>query len=501
LRDINEAIVVGAGPNGLAAAIVLARAGRSVPVLEGRETVGGGVRSAELTLPGFVHDVCSAVHPLAIASPFLRELPLGDYGLEWIHPEAPLAHPFDDGSAAVLERSIWQTGETLGPDADAYRRLMGPLVMSWEKLAPELLGPLRPPRHPFALARFGILAIRSAEGLAMSHFRGERARALFAGMSAHSMMSLEQPITASFGLVLGILGHAVGWPVARGGSQRISDALAAYLRSLGGGIATGVSVESVEELPPHQATLLDVTPQQVLKMAGSKLSGAYRRGLDRYRYGPGVFKLDWALDGPIPWKARECLRAGTVHLGGTMDEIVASERAVWQGCHSKRPYVILAQPSLFDSTRAPAGKHTVWAYCHVPNGSTFDMTKRIEAQIERFAPGFRERVLAGNVMSPASLERYNPNYVGGAINGGVQNIWQLFTRQVPRLVPYSTPVSGLYICSSSTPPGGGVHGMCGYHAARAVLAAPRGIASDLRATQGSRHPGVETSVGRPGTTH
>jgi phytoene dehydrogenase-like protein len=464
-----DAIVVGSGPNGLAAAITLAQAGRSVLVVEAAEIVGGGTRSAGLTLPGFVHDVCSAIHPLAVASPFFRSLPLAEHGLAWIHPPAPLAHPFDDGTAAVLERSVGATGETLGRDAAAYRRLMAPLVADWDRLAVELLGPLRRPRHPIALARFGLRAIRSVRGLAESLFEGERARALFAGMAAHSMLPLEEPVTAAFGLVLGITGHTVGWPMARGGSQNIADALACYLRALGGEIVTGTRVESVDELPPARAVLFDVTPRQLLRIAGHHLPAGYRRRLAGYRYSPGVFKIDWALDGPIPWAAVECSRAGTVHLGGSLAEIAASERAVWRREHPERPFVLVAQQSLFDPSRAPAGKHTAWAYCHIPNGSTFDMTGRIEAQVERFAPGFHDRILARSVSSAVEMERYNPNYVGGDINGGVQDLWQHFARPTLRLVPYSTPTRGLYICSSSTPPGGGVHGMCGYLAARAAV--------------------------------
>jgi phytoene dehydrogenase-like protein len=465
-----DAVVVGAGPNGLASAITLARAGRSVLVLEGKETIGGGTRSAELTLPGFVHDVCSAIHPLGVASPFFRDLPLAGYGLEWVFPPAAVAHPFDDGSAAVLERSVDATGESLGRDAAAYRRLMGPLLDDWERLASDLLGPLPvPPRHPFAMARFGLRAVRSARGLAEGAFEGERARAMFAGLAAHSILPLERPVSAAFGLVLGTVAHAVGWPMARGGSQQIADALATHLRTLGGEIVTGTCVASLDQLPPAGAILLDVTPRQLLQIAGDRLPAGYRRALGRYRYGPGVFKLDWALDGPIPWKARACSRAGTVHLGGTLPEIAASERAVWRGELSERPYVIVVQQTLFDPTRAPEGKHTGWAYCHVPNGSTIDMTQRIEAQLERFAPGFQDLILARSVMSPTALERHDPNYIGGDINGGVQDLGQLFTRPVARLNPYTTPVRGLYLCSSSTPPGGGVHGMCGYFAAQAAL--------------------------------
>ena len=464
-----DAIVVGSGPNGLAAAIAIAQAGRSVLVVEAKETIGGGARSAELTLPGFVHDVCSAIHPLGAGSPFFSTLPLSEHGLEWIQPDACLAHPFDDGSAAVLERSIEATGDGLGRDAEAYRKLMGPLADNWDKLSRQLLGPLRPPRHPLVMARFGMRAVRSAQGLAEAVFKGEKARALFGGMAAHSFLRLDKAPSAAFGLVLGASGHAVGWPLPRGGSQRISDALASYLRSIGGEIVTSTYVESVDELPPARAILLDVTPRQVIRIAGARLPRGYRRKLEGYRYGPGVFKMDWALDGPVPWKASECARAGTVHLGGTIDEIERSEQLVWEGEHPEKPLVLLAQQSLFDPSRAPEGMHTAWAYCHVPNGSTFDMTDRIESQIERFAPGFRDRILARSVMSTERLEEYNPNYVGGDINGGIQDFRQLFTRPTLSLVPYSTPARGLYICSSSTPPGGGVHGMCGYHAARAAL--------------------------------
>jgi phytoene dehydrogenase-like protein len=464
------AFVVGAGPNGLAAAIVLARAGRRVVVLEGEETAGGGCRSAELTLPGFVHDVCSTVHALAIASPFLRDLRLQRHGLELAHPETPLAHPFDDGTAVVLERSVEETARGLGPDGDAWRRLFEPLVRDWEGLFDDLLAPLRPPRHPLLMARFGLSGVRSCRGLARSRFEGERARALLAGCCAHSMLSLRAPVSAAFGIVLALSAHAVGWPVARGGSQRLTDALLAELRSLGGTVETGRRVESLDELPAGaDPVLLDVTPRQLLRIAGERLPDGYRRRLSRYRYGPGIFKLDWALDGPIPWTAPEVARAGTVHLGGTLDEIIASEQAATRGEHHERPYVLLVQPSLFDPTRAPEGKHTAWAYCHVPSGATRDMTDAIESQVERFAPGFRDLIAARSAMDSVEVERRNPNYVGGDINGGVQDLRQLFTRPVARPVPYSTPVPGLFICSSSTPPGGAVHGMCGYWAARAAL--------------------------------
>jgi phytoene dehydrogenase-like protein len=463
-----DAVVVGSGPNGLAAAITMARAGRSVLVLEAADTVGGGVRTAELTLPGFLHDVCSTIQTLAEASPCFAELPLEEHGLELVYPTAPLAHPLDDGTAVMLERPVEGTAAGLGSDAEEYRKLMGTLVDGKDRLEPFLLGRSPIPRHPLVAARFGLLALRSAVGLA-KRFRGVRARALFAGLAAHSIQDLYRPPTASFGLALGLFAHLHGWPLARGGSQRVADALAAYLRSLGGEIETGRRVESVDDLPPARVVMLDVTPQQVLRLAGHRLPARYARALRRYRYGPGVFKVDWALNGPVPWTAEECFRGGTVHLGGTLEEIAESEETVWRGEVPERPYVLAAQQSLFDPTRAPEGKHTLWAYCHVPNGSAVDMTERIEAQVERFAPGFRDRVLERNVMGPADMERYNENYVGGDIVGGVQDLRQLYTRPAIRLNPYSTPVDGLYICSSSTPPGGGVHGLCGYYAARSAL--------------------------------
>jgi phytoene dehydrogenase-like protein len=465
-----DAVVVGSGPNGLAAAITLARAGCSVLVVEAAGTIGGGVRSAELTLPGFVHDVCSAIHALAKASHFFRELPLAEHGMELVDPPAPLAHPLDDGTAVMLERSVEETAAGLGADSDAYRKLMAPLVERSDELEPFLLGRSPIPRRPLPAARFGLVALRSAVGLA-DRFEGERARALFAGVAAHSIQDLHRSPTASFGLVLGLLGHTHGWPLVRGGSQQLADALASYLRSLGGVIETGRRVKSVEELPESQVTMLDITPRQLIRVAAHRLPGRYLRALRRYRYGPGIFKVDWALDGPVPWRGEGCERAATIHVGGTLEEIAASERAVWRGEVSERPFVLVVQQSPFDETRAPEGKHTLWAYCHVPNGSKVDMTERIEAQIERFAPGFRELVLERSVRGPAEVERDNENYVGGDINGGVQDLRQLYTRPAIRLNPYSTPVDGLYICSSSTPPGGGVHGLCGYYAAQSALAA------------------------------
>jgi phytoene dehydrogenase-like protein len=466
---MSEAIVVGSGPNGLAAAIVLARAGVSVRVLEAADTIGGGARSAELTLPGFVHDVCSAIHPLGAGSPFFRTLPLAEHGVEWIDPPAALAHPFDDGTAAVLARTADAALPTLGEDDGRWRRLFAPLVRDAEPLLDDVLGPLRLPSHPLALARFGARAMLPATALGRLWFSGPKARGLFAGLAAHSMLPLERPPSAAFGLALGLLGHGVGWPFPRGGSQRISDALASYLRTLGGEIETGRRVDSLAELGATRPILLDLTPPGLLALAGGTLPARYRRRLERYRFGPGVFKLDLALDGPIPWRAEECARAATVHLGAMLDEIAASEAAPWRGEFAERPYVLLAQQSLFDPTRAPSGKHTVWAYCHVPNGSTVDMTERIERQIERFAPGFRERILARSALGPADLQRHNANNVGGDINGGAATLSQLFTRPVARLSPYTTPLPGVFLCSASTPPGGGVHGMCGYHAAQAAL--------------------------------
>ncbi len=466
-----DAVVVGSGPNGLAAAVALARAGRSVLVIEGAAEIGGGCRTAELTLPGFLHDTCSAIHPMAAGSPFLRELPLGGHGLEWIFPPAACAHPLDGGGAAMLEHSIGETAERLGgADAAAYRRLMEPAVRDWPRIERDLLGPLPLwPSSPLALARFGLRALRSARGLAEGRFSGEPARALIAGLAAHSVLPLETAATSAIGLVLGLLGHRSGWPFPRGGARRIAEALASYLGELGGRIETGRRVESLDQLPGSTAVLLDVTPRQLLALAGSRLPAGYRRRLERFRYGPGVFKLDLALDGPVPWRAGECARAATVHVGGSLSEIADAESAVWKGEHPERPFVLLAQHSLFDSGRAPAGKHTVWAYCHVPNGSTVDMGPAIESQIERFAPGFRERVLGRSARTTAELEALNPNLVGGDLAGGVTDLGQLWTRPVARWVPYSTPIRGLYLCSSSTPPGGGVHGMCGYHAASAVL--------------------------------
>jgi phytoene dehydrogenase-like protein len=462
-----DAVVVGSGPNGLAAAIVLAQAGRRVVVFEAEETFGGGTRSAALTLPGFTHDVCSAIHPFAVASPFFRTLPLAKYGLEWIEPPIMVAHPFDGGTAAAIVRSLDDTASGLGVDGNAYARLMRPIVDDWDRLEPAIMGPLRWPAHPVALARFGLQAFRPARGLARSAFATERARGLFAGLAAHAMLPLEKLVTAGFGLVLGALTHIVGWVLPRGGSQTIANALAAHLRTLGGEIVTDHRVTSIDALPRARAVLFDLSPKPLLRIAGDRFPDWYRKKLEHYRYGMGAFKVDWALDGPVPWRAPECERAGTVHIGGPLDEIAASERDAWNGRHSERPFVLLAQPTLFDPTRAPAGQHTVWTYCHVPNGSKVDMLPRIEQQIERFAPGFRERVIARSVMPPVDIEYHNANLVGGDVAAGACDIRQLFTR--PTRQWYSTPARGVYICSASTPPGAGVHGMCGYFAAKLAL--------------------------------
>ena len=470
-RFMVDAIIVGSGPNGLAAAITLAREGRSVRVLEAQPTIGGGARSAELTLPEFVHDCCSAIYPLAICSPFFRSLSLARHGLDWIQPELALAHPLDDGSAAILSLSLEDTCVSLGEDGRAYRQLMDPLLRKWEMLVDEFLQPIvHFPRHPWLLARFGSLAVQSAATLAQRQFRGERARALFAGLAAHSFLPLEAPGSASFGLVLAIMGHAVGWPLPRGGSQKISDALAEQLRELGGLIETRHSVQDIQKLENARAVLLDLTSWRAARVAGRRLPTAYRERLERFPHGPSVFKMDYALNGPIPWKVGACRRAGTVHLGGTLVEIAASEREVARGKIPSRPFVLLAQQSVFDQTRAPAGKHTAWAYCHVPRGCRADVSAAVETQIERFAPGFSTLILARYVSSPSILESHNANLDGGDISGGANDLRHLFARPILSAVPYRTPARGLYLCSSSTPPGGGVHGMCGYYAARAALA-------------------------------
>jgi phytoene dehydrogenase-like protein len=476
---------VGAGPNGLAAAALLARAGLDVLLLERNPQIGGGLRSAELTLDGFGHDVCSAVHPLAVCSPFLRCLPLEDHGLEWVHPEVPLAHALAPGRSLLLHRSLDETARALGTDAAAYRVLFTPFLDRWEPLVEDLLAPLHPPRHPLLLARFGLAALRSARALLHARFRSPEARALVGGVAAHSVLPLGRPSSAAVGLVLTTAAHAVGWPLPRGGSGRFARALGSYLAALGVEVETGHEVTSLAELPPARAILLDLTPRQVVSLAagggqgeGVRLPPGYLGRLERYRYGPGAYKVDWALDGPIPWSDPETSRAGTVHLGGTLEEMVESEAAPWSGRVSEHPYVLLAQPTLWDPARAPAGKHIGWAYCHVPHGFRGDLADVIEARVERFAPGFRDLVLARSVKGPPELEAMNPNLVGGDIGGGVQDLGQLFTRPVTRLDPYTTPDPRVFLCSSSTPPGGGVHGMCGYHAARSALRRVFGLSPD-----------------------
>ncbi len=464
-----DAVVVGSGPNGLAAAVTLAQAGCRVLVLEAKSIIGGGTRTLEQTLPGFRHDICSAVHPLGIASPFFQRLNLGRYGLTWVQPALPLAHPLDDGHALALHRDLEETAHGLGADGRAWRSLFAPVIRDWDALARMTLAPWPIPRHPLTLARFGLAALWPAAWLARGWFRTPQARALFGGLAVHAIQPLEHPLTASFGLILGALAQVAGWPFARGGSQAIADALAAYLAEMGGEIVTGQSVAHLDELPRARAVLLDVTPRQFVALAGHRLPEGYRRRLLRYRYGPGVCKVDYALDGPVPWRNPLCAEAGTLHLGGTLDEIAAAERAVWRGQHPERPFVLAAQPGPFDPSRAPAGKQTFWAYCHVPHGSTLDVSAAIEAQIERFAPGFRERILARRVHTAQAMAAYNPNYIGGDINGGVQDWRQMWSRPTLQVAPYATPLPGVYLCSSATPPGGGVHGMCGYHAARAAL--------------------------------
>jgi len=460
-----NACVIGAGPNGLAGAIVLAQHGWKVNVFEAETQPGGAARTLELTLPGFLHDFGSAVHPLAAGSPFFSTLPLSDHGLEWIHSPCPLAHPFDDGTAITLERDLRDAEASLGQDGSSWRRLMQPFAERWRDLSSEVLRPIQLlSRHPLLLGRFGLVAFPPANIVSRILFRQERTKALFAGLAAHSFLSLDDPLSAAFGILLGAAAHAVGWPIPRGGAQSITQALCGHFATLGGEIKTSARVRSLASLGEYDVTLCDVTPLQLVQMAGDRLSAAYTRRLAKYRYGPGVFKVDYALRSAIPWKAAECFRAATVHLGGSSAEIAASEEAMRHGRHADRPFVLLAQPSLFDPTRAPAERHTAWAYCHVPNGSTFDMLEVLEAQIERFAPGFRACILARRVFSPAALEKVDSNLIGGDISGGSMDIRQFLFR--PTWRHYATSAEDIYLCSSSTPPGGGVHGMCGYHAAR-----------------------------------
>ena len=463
-----DAVIVGSGPNGLAAAICLQQQGLSVLIIEGKNEIGGGLRSAELTLPGFIHDICSAIHPLAVGSPFFQQLPLADHGLEYIYPEIAAAHPLDNNTAVVLKQSITETAKLLGEDEETYLKLMQPIVNSWPSIAPDVLGPLHFPKHPLAMAKFGLSALTSATHLA-KQFKTTEAKALLAGMAAHSMQPLSKLTTSAIALVLLANGHLQNWPIPKGGSNKIANALASYFVSIGGKIETGTYIKSLDQLPSAHAVLFDVSPKQLLQIAGHRFSAIYKWQLERYRYGMGVFKIDWALDALIPFKSEACTKAGTIHIGNSIQEITTAEQQTWDGRNTDNPFVLLAQQSVFDATRAPAGKHTGWAYCHVPNGSTVDMTQAIENQVERFAPGFKDIILAKHTMNPAQMEDYNPNYVGGDINGGVIDINQLFTRPALRWSPYKTSAKGLYLCSASTPPGGGVHGMCGYNAAKKVL--------------------------------
>ncbi|MFT5465472.1 MAG: phytoene dehydrogenase-like protein [Verrucomicrobiales bacterium] len=464
-----DAVVIGSGPNGLAAAIELARKGASVLVIEAKDTPGGGTRSLELTEPGFVHDVCSAIHPMGVASPFMSSLPLAEHGCEWIQPRFPAAQPIDGDRAVIQEREIAATAERLGlKDGKSYRRIFEPLVKSAPKLYQQLLGPISFPRYPFAMARFGLKALRSARGFAHSNFKTEEARALFSGHAAHSVQRLEDTATAAIGLMLTVTAHHVGWPVAKGGSGKIAEAMVSILQSHGGEVVCSRPVDSIEQLPKAKAYLFDTSPTAMGQICGDRLPAGYRKKLDKYRFGPGVFKVDWALNSPIPWRNAECAEAGTVHVGGTFDEVAEAEAAPWSGRNSEKPFLILAQPTNFDPSRAPDGKHVAWAYCHVPNGSEENMLEAVESQIERFAPGFRDCVLARHTFSTAQMQAYNSNYIGGDVVGGVADLRQLFTRPVARLNPYTTPASDIFICSASTPPGAGVHGQCGFHAAKAA---------------------------------
>lgn len=463
-----DAVVVGSGPNGLAAAITLQQAGLRVLIVEAKNTIGGGLRTAELTLPGFKHDICSAIHPMAAASPFFNSLPLEKHGLEYIYPSISAAHPFDNGTSTVLTRSLQETASLLGNDEGNYLSLIGDVKSQWESLLPQILGPLSFPKDPIGLAKFGLNALQPATWLAKK-FNNDATKGLWAGMAAHSILPLSQFTTSAIGLVLMTASHSKGWPIPKGGSQQLANALGSYFQSIGGKIQTNFYVSALSQLPSSKAILFDITPRQLLQIAGHRFSSIYQWQLQKYRYGMGVFKVDWALAEAVPFTSSDCRLAGTLHLGNTFEEIVHSEQATWQGQHPSRPFVLLGQQSIFDSTRAPAGKQVLWGYCHVPHGSTKDMAPFIENQIERFAPGFKDRILARHTFNTSQIEEYNPNYIGGDINGGVIDWRQLFTRPALRWSPYRTSTKGMYLCSSSTPPGGGVHGMCGYHAAKQAL--------------------------------
>ncbi len=467
--------MIGSGPNGLAAAVALAQQGLAVKIFEAKDTVGGGTRTLELTEPGFKHDICSAVHPTAAGSPFFNTLPLHKFGLEWIHPDYPVAHPLEHGEAVIIEKSFENTLNRLGKDSKNYRKLFKEFVDSWKYLSRDAFGNLRVPNHPLSMMRLGWYGMFSSNLLSSSFFDLESTRAYFSGLSAHSIIPLENAFTASFGLILGTSVHSVGWPIAKGGSHSITQALADFFESLGGKIQLGTHIESLDEIPTGKPILFDLTPQQVVSIAEQQIPEKLRSRLLNYNYGPGTFKIDFALSEPVPWLNEECRKAGTLHLGGSMEEIARSEREVWQGIHSEKPYVLISQPSIFDDSRAPQGKHTLWSYCHVPNGSTETMEQQIINQIERYAPGFRDTIISASTMHAMDFEKYNPNYIGGDINGGAQNLKQLFGRPLLKWNPYKLPVKNLYICSSSTPPGGGVHGMCGFNAAKSVLKNEFGI--------------------------
>lgn len=470
-----DAVIVGSGPNGLSAGILLAQQGLKVKIIEAEESIGGGTRTKELTEPGFLHDVCSAVHPTGIGSPFFRTLPLTDYGLEWIHPKFPVAHPLENGDAIIASQSLEKTLERMGKDGKNYKSLIKSFVEGWDYLSDDLFAPVRVPNNPLSMARFGWFGMLSAKLLSNSMFDTPQVKAYFAGLAAHSIIPLENSFTASFGLVLATAIHSVGWPIAKGGSASITNALAGYFKSLGGEIETGTRISNTSELPSSKTILFDLTPHQIVKIADQELPLGFKNKYLGYKYGPGAFKMDFALSEPVPWVNSDCAGAGTLHLGGSFEEIAFSERETWKGNHPEKPYVLVSQPSLFDDSRAPTGKHTLWAYCHVPNGSDKDCSKEIINQIERYAPGFRDIIISSHSITAPEFETYNANYIGGDINGGAQTFKQLIGRPVFQWDPYKLPVKGMYICSSSTPPGGGVHGMCGYHAAKSVLKNEFGI--------------------------
>lgn len=470
-----DAVIVGSGPNGFSSGILLAKQGLKVKIIEAEETIGGGTRTKELTEPGFLHDVCSAVHPTGIGSPFFRTLPLADFGLEWIHPKYPVAHPLEAGDAMIVSKSLEETLKRMGKDSKNYKNLVQSFVEGWEYLSHDLLAPVRIPNNPLSMARFGWFGVLSAKLLANSIFDTAKVKAYFAGLAAHSIVPLEKSFTGSFGLVFAATIHSVGWPIAKGGSASITNALAGYFKSLGGIIETGNRISTTSDLPYSKVTLFDLTPHQIVSIADRKLPQEFKKKYLKYKYGSGAFKMDFALSEPVPWTNSDCTEAGTLHLGGSFEEIAYSERETWKGNHPKKPYVLLSQPSLFDNTRAPEGKHTLWAYCHVPNGSDKDCSEEIINQIERYAPGFREIIISSHSMTAPEFEAYNANYIGGDINGGAQTFKQLIGRPIFQWDPYKLPVNGMYICSSSSPPGGGVHGMCGYHAAKSALKNEFGI--------------------------